>query len=99
MVAVGSVTVPAVGVVHVIAVGDRFVPAVAAVRMGVVLVGGMRQGVLVVVALMRGVRVPVMDVVRVAFMLCAGVPAPGPVVMGVPGVDVVSGSGHCSSLL
>jgi hypothetical protein len=99
MVAVGSVTVPVVGVVHVIAVGDRFVPAVAAVRMGVALVGGMRQGVLVVVALMRGVRVPVMDVVRVAFMLCAGVPAAGPVGMGVPGVDVVSGSGHCSSLL
>jgi hypothetical protein len=51
MVAVGSVTVPVVGVVRVIAVGDRFVPAAAAVR------------------------------------------------VGVPGVDVVSGSGHCSSLL
>jgi hypothetical protein len=99
MLAVGSVTVPVVGVVHVIAVGDRFVPAVAAVRMGVILVGGVRQGVLVVVALMRGVRVPVMDVVHVAFMLRAGVPAAGPVGMSVPGVDVVSGSGHCSSLL
>jgi hypothetical protein len=66
---------------------------------GVVLVGGVRQGVLVVVALMRGVRVPVMDVVRVAFMLGAGMPAAGPVGMGVPGVDVVSGSGHWSSLL
>jgi hypothetical protein len=86
-------------IVHVIAMGSRFVPAAVAMNMGVAFVGHVGQGVLVVVSLMRGVCVPVMDVVHVVLVPGAGVPAARPVAVLMLVMGVVPGSGHWSSLL
>ena len=61
--------------------------------------GQVRQRMLVVVAVMGGVRVAVVDVVGVTLALGAGVPAAGPVVVGVVGWTSCSVAGHGSSLL
>ena len=94
-----GVTVPFVGVVDVVAVGDGVVPAAVAVRVGVAGMFEVGQRVLVVVAVVAGVGVPVVDVVGVALVLDAGVPAVRSVVVGVLSVNGVLGGGHCSSLL
>jgi hypothetical protein len=62
-------------------------------------VGGVRQRVLVVVPVMPGVRVAVMNVIGMVPVRHAGVAAAGPVLMDVPGMSVVLGAGHRSSLL
>jgi hypothetical protein len=95
----GSMTVALVRVIHVVAVIDGLVPAAISVHVRVALMSGVRQVVLVVVALMGSVRVPVMDVIHVVLMPAAGVPAARPVGVRVPGMGVVPGTGHCSSLL
>ena len=94
-----GVPVALMRVVHVIVMGDCFVPAAVAVSMGVALVSHVGQSVLVVVALMRSVCVPVVDVVHMVRVLGAGVPAARPVAVLVLVMGVVPGTGHCSSLL
>jgi hypothetical protein len=97
---VGGVPVPVVGVVDMVAMGDRLVPAAGAMSVGVAVVGKVRrQGVLVIVAIVVSVGVPVVDVVGVALTLHAGVPTLRAVIVRVHGMDFVLGGGHCSSLL
>ena len=86
------------GVVDVIAVRDRLMPAVWAVHVDMAGMGQVRQRMLVVVVLVRRVGVAFVDVVGVAFALGAGMPAAGPVDVLVVGEDMVLG-GHGSSLL
>lgn len=91
---VSGVQVPVVGVVDMLAVGEGLVPAARLVFVTVVIVGGVRQRVLVIVAVMPGVGVAVMNVVGVIPVRHAGVPALGTVLVPVPGVNVVLGTGH-----
>jgi hypothetical protein len=86
-----------VGVVLMVAVYDRFVPAALAVYVVVVPVGLVRQGVLVVVAVMIRVRVALVDVVNMTFMLDGRVPAPRSVRVIVRGVDLMRGTDLLSS--
>lgn len=96
---VGGVTVPVVGIIHMIAVGQGLMTAVVAVSVAVVVMGEMRQGMLVVVTLMQGMRVPLMDVVHVALVRDGGVPALWPVDVVMLTMKVVPGGhGLCSSL-
>ena len=88
----GSMAVALVGVVHVIAMSDGLMPAAVTVHVAVALVSGVEKGMLVVVALMGGVRVPVMDVVHMSLMTGAGVPAAGPVGVGVLVMGVMPGT-------
>ena len=89
---------PVVGVVNVVTVLDRVVPASGSVRVRMGGMGEMGQRVLVVVPLMGGVCMAVVNVVDVVFALDAGVPATRAVVVRVRGVDLMFG-GHWSSLL
>jgi hypothetical protein len=93
-------TVPVVEVVDVVAMGDGLVPAVFVMRVLMAVVSHVRQRMLVVVVVVDVVGMAIVDVVDVAFVLRAGVPTIGPVLMGVILVDVVQVSrGHCCSLL
>ncbi len=85
----GRMTVTFVSVIDVVAVIDGLVPAAVTMNMGVALVSGVGQGMLVVMALMGGVRMPVVEVVHVAVMHGAGVPAARPVRVGVLVMGVV----------
>ena len=98
VIAVGSVPVAVVGVVHVIPVRNRLVTTVGAVRVGVPGMGQVRQRVLVVMALMRRVCMAFVYVVDVSFALCPGMAAVGSVDVIMP-VKLMLLASHDSSLL
>jgi hypothetical protein len=98
MITIRRMPVPIVGVVEVIIVSERLVPAARPVRVRVAGVGQMRQRVLVIVIIVWGVGVALVDVVGVALTLDAGMPAAGAVLVGVGVMNGVLGS-HGSSLL
>lgn len=99
VIAVGSVAVPVVLVVDMVAVSDGLVSAVRSVSVPVRGVGHVRQRVLVVVTRVLGVGVALVDVVDVTLALHAGMPAAGPVLVIVRGMNLVSRCCHGSSLL
>jgi hypothetical protein len=98
VVAVRRVPVPVMGVIDVIAMRDRLVPAARAVHMAVAGVGQVRERMLVVVVIMRRVGVPFVDVIDMPFALGARVPAARPVSV-VMKVNVMLLACHGSSLL
>jgi hypothetical protein len=98
VVAVRRMPVPVMGVIDVIAMRDRLMPAVRAMHMDVTCMGQVRQRMLVVVAIVRRVGVPFVDVVDVPFALGARVPAAGPVSVLMQ-VNVMLLVCHGSSLL
>jgi hypothetical protein len=91
MALVGSVPVPVVDVVRVVAVRQGFMPAAVAVCVRVLLMSDMRQGMFVIMIPVDGVRVPLMDVVNMTLVRGGGVPALWPVDMVMPGMDIVAG--------
>jgi len=99
MIAVGSVAVPVVLVVDMVAVSDGLVPAVRSVSVPMPGVGQVRQRVLVVVTRVLGVGVALVDVVDVTLALHAGMATAGPVLVLVCGMNLVSCWCHGSSLL
>ena len=99
VITVGSVAVPVVLEVDMVAVSDGLVPAVRSVRMTVPGVGQVRQRVLVVVTRVLGVGVALVDVVDVTLALHAGMAAAGSVFVIVCGMNLVSCWCHGSSLL
>jgi hypothetical protein len=98
MITIDSVPVPVVGVVDVVAVRYRLVPAAGSVQVAVHGVGQMRERMLVVVAIMRRVGVSFMHVVNMSLALCACVSAAGPVHVVVI-VNAMLAGCHRSSLL
>jgi hypothetical protein len=98
MVAVGRVPVPVVGVVDVVAVRDRLVPAARPVDVAMAGMGQVRERVLIVMVVMRSVGVSFVHVVDVPFALGARMPAAGPVDM-VMIVNLMLSGCHGSSLL
>jgi hypothetical protein len=98
VIAVGSVPVTVVGVIHVIPVRNRLVPAAGAMRVHVPGMGQVRQRVLIVMAIMRRVRMPFVYVVDVSFALCPGMAAVGSVDVVMP-VNLMLLASHDSSLL
>jgi hypothetical protein len=99
VVAVGCMAVAVVFVVNVAAVSDGLVPAVWPVDVLVACVSQVRQGMLVVVARVLRVRMALMNVVDMALALHARVPAAGPMVVLVIGMNFMPGGSHGSSLL
>ena len=96
---VGRVTVVIVEVVDMVTMGDRLVAAARSVVVGVVGVLNVRERVLVVVAVVRVVSMTFVDVVEMSLVLDGGVPACGPMLVGVIIMDGVSGGVHGCSLL
>lgn len=94
VVAVGSVAVLAVDVIHVIAVLNGLVAAAFAVNMAAMALGGhvsaLRKVVLVVVVAVDVVEVAVVEVVNVTFVVNLGVAAIVAVNVGVIGMNVVA---------
>ena len=99
VVTVGGMAVAVVGVVDMVAVGNRLMPATLPVHMVVAGVGQMGQRMLVIVALVRGVGVTFVHIVDMALPLHAGMPAAGPVVVRVSGVNLMLSRCHRSSVL
>jgi hypothetical protein len=99
MVAVGGVPVPVMGVVDMITVRNRLMPAAGSVRVRVGGVGQVRQRMLVVMPVMRSVRMTFVHVIRMSLAIGARVPAAGPVLVLGVGMNVMTGSCHRSSLL
>ena len=99
VIAVGSVAVPVMLVVDMVAVSDGLVPAARPVSVPVPGVSEVRQRVLVVVTRVLGVGVALVDVVDVTLALHAGMAAAGPVLMIVCGMNLVSCWCHGSSPL
>ena len=95
---VESVTVPFMEVVDVIVVDHSLVAARFTVGMVVARVFDVREHVLVVMAFVNGMGVALVDVVGVALVVGSGVPAAGPVLVGVVGMYGVVRSGHVGSL-
>jgi hypothetical protein len=98
MVAICSVPVPVVGVVDVVAVRDRLVPAARPVDVAMAGMGQVRERVLIVMVVMRSVGVSFVHVVDMPFSLGARMPAAGPVYM-VMIVNLMLSGCHGSSLL
>jgi hypothetical protein len=98
MVAVGRVPVPRVGVVDMIAVRDRLVPASRPVHVLVTSMGKVGQRMLIVMAVMRSVGMSFVHVVDMALALGACVPATRPVDV-IMLVNVMLAGCHGSSLL
>jgi hypothetical protein len=98
VVAVRRVPVPVMGVIDVIAMRDRLMPAVRAMHVDMTGMGQVGQRMLVVVAIVRRVGVPFVDVVDVPFALGARVPAARPVSVRMK-VNVMLLGCHGSSLL
>ena len=86
-------------VVNVAAVSDGLVPTVWPVGVPVARVSQVRQGMLVVVARVLRVGMALMNVVDMALALHARVPAAGPMVVVVIGMNFMPGGCHGSSLL
>ena len=99
VVAVGGMAVAVVLVVNVASVGDGLVPAVWPMCVLVAGVCQVRKRMLVVVSSVLCVRMALMNVVDVTLALHAGVPAAGPVVVVVIGMNFMAGGCHGSSLL
>ena len=99
VIAVGSVAVPVVLVVDMVAVSDGLVPAVRSVSVPMPGVGQVRQRVLVVVTRVLGVGVALVHVVDMTLALHAGMAAAGSVFVIVCGMNLVSCWCHGSSLL
>ena len=99
VISVGSVAVPVMLVVDMVAVSDGLVPAVRSVSVPVRGVGQVRQRMLVVVTRVLGVSVALVDVVDVTLALHAGMAAAGSVFVIVCGMNLVSCWCHGSSLL
>jgi hypothetical protein len=98
VIAVGGMPVPVVGIVDVVAVRNRVVPAARPVR---VTVGGMRQvreRMLIVVIVVRRVRVSFVHIVDMTLALGACMSA-GRAVLVVVIVNPMLGGCHASSLL
>lgn len=91
--------VPVVGVINMVAVADRVVPAARRVGVAVVGVGEVRQRVLVVVPLVDRVGVALVDVVGVTLVRHTGMAAVGPMLVTMPSMDLVRGGGHCSPVV
>jgi hypothetical protein len=98
VVAVRRVPVPVMGVVDVIAMRDRVVPAARAMHVDVARMGQVRERMLVIVVIMGRVGVPFVDVVDMPFALRARVPATRPVRVLMK-VNVMLLACHGSSLL
>jgi hypothetical protein len=98
MVAIGSVAVPIVVVVDMVAVRDRLVPAAGPVNVDVPGMGKVRQRMLIVVALMRSVGMSFVHVIDMSLALRACVPAALPVDV-IMLVNLMLGGCHGSSLL
>lgn len=99
MVLVGGMVVPAMKVVHVVAVVHGVVTAAGFVSVLVVVVGNVREGVLVVVALMRRMGVTIMYVVGMSVMPDASVSAVRTVLMRVLGMNSVRVGSHHSPVV
>ncbi len=99
VVPVVGMTVPVVGVIDVVTVRDRRVPAVRPVDMNMARVSKVGERVLVIVPVMRSVSMTFVDVVSVAFAFGACVTTARSVFMLRVGVDVMFGGCHGSSLL
>jgi len=82
-----------------VAVGEGLVRSVWPVVVVMTGVGYVGQRVLFVMAFVLGVGVTFVDIVGVPFALHAGVPAAGPVVVRVRGVNLMLSRCHDSSLL
>ena len=98
MITIGSVPVPVVGVVDVVAMLYRLVSAPGSMVMGVLGVRQVRERMLIVVAFVRRMGVSFVHVVDVALALGACVSATGPVHMVVI-MDMMLCGSHLSSLL
>jgi hypothetical protein len=83
VITIGRVPVSVMGVVHVIPVPDRLVPAARSVRVSMASVGKVRQRVLIVVAVVWCMGMALVHVVDVALTLGTRVPAAGPVLVRV----------------
>ncbi len=98
MITVGSVPVSIMGVVDVVAVRDRLVPAARAMHMTVAGMRQVRERMFIVVAVVRRVSMPFVHVVDMSLALGACMPAARPVHV-VMIVNVMLGGCHGSSLL
>lgn len=98
VIAVRGVAMPVVGVVDVVTMSDRLMPAAGPVSVPVACMGQVRQRMLVVMVAMRSVGMTFVYVVGVAVPLHAGVPAVRPVLVRVGGVNLMLAC-HGSSLL
>jgi hypothetical protein len=99
MITVRCMPVAIMLVIDVVAVPHGRVPAARAMRMLVASMGQVRQRMLVVVAAVGGMGVALVHVVDVSLALDAGVPAAGPVLVLVTGMNVIIVGCHSSSLL
>ena len=99
VITVGSVAVPVVLVVDMVAVSDGLVPAARSVSVAVPGVSQVRQRVLVVVTRVLGVGMALVDVVDVTLALHAGMAAAGPVLVIMCGMNLVFCWCHGASLL
>ena len=99
VITIGSMPVPVMLVIDVVAVRDGRVPAPRAVHMLVASVGQVRQWMLVVVAAVRGMSVAFVHVVGVPFALDARVAATRAVHVLVTCMNVIIVGCHSSSLL
>jgi hypothetical protein len=98
MITIGCMPVSVVGVVDMVVVRYRLVPAAGPMQVAMGGMGQVRERMLVVMVIMRRVRMPFVHVVDMSFALGACVSAAGPVYMVVV-VSVVLGRCHLSSLL
>jgi hypothetical protein len=98
VIAIGCVPVPVMDVVDMVAVRDRLVPAIGAMRVTMSCMGEVRERMLIVVAVMGGVRMSLVDVVDMPLTLGTRVPAAGSVYV-VMQVNLMLVGGHGSSLL
>ena len=90
--------VSVMNIIDMVAMADRVMAAPGRVGVAVVIVGEVRERVLVVVILVGCVRVALVHVVSVALTLHAGVSAARAVLVLVPGMNLVRGGAHRSSL-
>jgi len=98
MIVMSGVAVSVMGIVHMVTVGDRLMPAASLVTMSVTSMGQVRQRMLVVMTLVRGMGMAIVNIVDVPPALGAGVPAAGPVLVLVRAMNHMLVS-HDSSLL
>src|SRR6266566_5884600 len=98
VVVVGCVAVPVMGVVDMVAMGDRCMPAAGFVAVVMAGMGQVRHRMLVDMIRMRGMGVAVVHVVDVACAFRPGVAAAWPVLVVMAGMNFVLGH-HGSSLM